>query len=118
VDTEELFFRANQEILSSIDIDLTRESFTQISMKEGRSTFVLAREKGIDPKTIHQLHERRNLRYSELLNQGVGAMESVCETLEKLADRVSMGVVTSCRRVHFDIIHKWLFTQLAAPWKA
>ena len=41
VDTEALYFRANQEILSSIGIDLTPEVFTQISMKEGRSTFVL-----------------------------------------------------------------------------
>jgi len=106
VDTEELFFRANQEILSSIDIDLTRESFIQISLKEGRSTFVLAQEKGIDPKTIHQLHERRNLRYSELLNQGVQAIEKVSETLENLSGRVSMGVVTSCRKIHFDIIHR------------
>ena len=106
VDTEKLFFQANREILSSIDIDLTRESFIQISLKEGRSTFTLAQEKGIDPKTIHQLHEHRNLRYSELLNQGVRAMEMVCETLEQLVDRVSMGVVTSCRRAHFDIIHQ------------
>lgn len=106
VDTEELYFRANQEILSIIDIDLTREDFIRISMKEGRSTFALAQEKGVDPKTIHQLHDRRNLRYSELLNQGICAMENVSETLEKLTEMVSMGVVTSCRRAHFDIIHK------------
>ncbi len=106
VDTEELYFRANQEILATIDIDLTRERFTRISMQEGRSTFVLAQEKGIDPKTLHQLHTRRNLRYSELLKQGVPVMDRVHETLQQLAGKVSMAVVTSCRRKHFDLIHQ------------
>jgi HAD superfamily hydrolase (TIGR01509 family) len=106
VDTEELYFRANQEILATIDIDLTRERFTRISMQEGRSTFILAREKGIDPKTLQQLHTRRNIRYSELLKQGVPVMDRVHETLQQLAGKVSMGVVTSCRRIHFDLIHQ------------
>ena len=106
VDTEELYFRANQEILATIDIDLTRERFTRISMQEGRSTFVLAREKGFDPKTLQQLHTRRNQRYSEFLKQGVPVMDRVHETLQQLAGKVSMGVVTSCRRIHFDLIHQ------------
>jgi HAD superfamily hydrolase (TIGR01509 family) len=106
VDTEELFFRANQEILAAIGIDLTRDCFTRISMKEGRSTFVLAEEKGVDPETIRQLHTHRNRRYSELLRQGAPVMDRVHETLQHLAGRVSMAVVTSCRRIHFDLIHQ------------
>ena len=105
VDTEALYFRANQEILSSIGIDLTLDCFTRISMKEGRSTFILAEEKGIDPKAIQRLHETRNQRYSELLSHGVRVMDGVRETLEHLSGKISMGVVTSCRRVHFDLIH-------------
>lgn len=106
VDTEGLYFQANREALSRIGIDLTRDLFEQISIKEGRSTFVLAKDKGIDPDTIHHLHEARNLRYSELLGHGIQVMEGVYETLDRLAGRMSMGVVTSCRRMHFDLIHK------------
>jgi len=106
VDTEALYFQANREALSSIGINLTRDLFEKISIKEGRSTFVLAKDKGIDPDTIHHLHEARNLRYSELLENGIQVMEGVYETLDRLAGRISMGVVTSCRRMHFDLIHK------------
>ena len=106
VDTEALYFQANQEALSSIGIDLTRDLFEQISIKEGRSTFALAKDKGIDPDTIHNLHETRNVRYSELIGNGIRVMEGVYETLDRLAGKISMGVVTSCRKMHFDLIHK------------
>lgn len=106
VDTEVLYFRACRETLSDVGIDLTPEKFTRISMQEGRSTFVLAREKGLDSKTIHQLRKRRNQRYSEFLNRDIHAMDNVCETLERLSGKVSMAVVTSSRKKHFDLIHK------------
>ena len=106
VDTEALYFQASREALSSIGINLTRDLFEQISIKEGRSTFILAKEKGIDPDTIDRLHEARNQRYGELLGNGIQIMEGVYETLDRLVGRVSMGVVTSCRRMHFDLIHK------------
>ena len=106
VDTEALYFQANREVLASIGIDLTRERFMRISMQEGHSTFVLAEELGFDPKTIKELHDIRNRRYAELLADGVRIMDGVSETLRELAGKVSMGVVTSCRKVHFELIHK------------
>ena len=106
VDTEALYFQANREALSRLGIDLTRDLFEQISIKEGHSTFVLAKNQGIDPETIHHMHEARNLRYCELLGNGIRVMEGVYETLNRLSGKISMGVVTSCRKMHFDIIHK------------
>ena len=106
VDTEALYFQANQEALSRVGIDLTRDLFERISIKEGRSTFVLAKDKGVGADTLHNLHEARNLRYSELLGNGIRVMEGVYETLDRLAGNFSMGVVTSCRKMHFDLIHK------------
>ena len=106
VDTEALYFQANREALASVGIDLTRDLFEQISIREGRSTFDLAKDRGINPDTIHHLHEARNLRYCELLGNGIRVMEGVYETLDQLAGKFSMGVVTSCRKMHFDLIHK------------
>jgi len=106
VDTEALYFQANREALASMGIDLTRDLFERISIKQGRSTFALAKDKGIDPETLHNLHEARNLRYSELLGNGIRVMEGVYETLDRLAGKLCMGVVTSYRKIHFDLIHK------------
>ncbi len=39
-------------------------------MKEGRNTFVLARDKGFHAKAIQKLRQYRNQRYSRLLNHG------------------------------------------------
>jgi HAD superfamily hydrolase (TIGR01509 family) len=105
VDTESLYFQASRETLASIGIDLTRDLFELISIRQGRSTFSLAENKGIDPDTLHKLHEDRNRRYSELLGNGIRVMEGVYETLDRLSGTCSMGVVTSCRKMHFDLIH-------------
>jgi len=106
VDTETLYFQANREILGSIGIDLTRELFMQVSMQQGRSTFVLAQQRGVDSATLERLHDIRNKRYADLLSGGVPIIKGVADALKKLDGKVSMGVVTSCRKIHFDLIHR------------
>ncbi len=106
VDTESLYFQANREVLGSIGIDLTPELFMQVSMQQGRSTFVLAAERGVEPATLDRLHDIRNNRYAQLLSNGVPIMDGVKETLNELDRKVSMGIVTSCRKLHFDLIHQ------------
>ncbi len=106
VDTEELYFRATQNVLAKVGIDLTRDLFIQISLKQGRSTFDLAAEQGQSQKVITQLRTDRNKRYSGLLKGGVRVLDGVADTLRRLHGKVSMGVVTSSRREHFEIIHK------------
>jgi len=106
VDTESLYFQANREVLGSIGIDLTQDLFMRVSMQQGRSTFSLAAERGIEQATLDRLHDIRNERYAELLSSGVRVLDGVMETLDELSGKVNMGVVTSCRRIHFDLIHQ------------
>jgi len=47
VDTEKLFFRANQEILSSIDIDLTREASDCLVIEDSERGLAAAKAAGI-----------------------------------------------------------------------
>jgi HAD superfamily hydrolase (TIGR01509 family) len=105
VDTEELYFKASREVLSEIGVNLTTELFIQISLKQGRSTFDLASARGVKPDVIDRMVADRNRRYSELLRQGVRVLDGVEEALERLQGSVLMGIVTSSRKVHFDIIH-------------
>jgi HAD superfamily hydrolase (TIGR01509 family) len=54
---------------------------------------------------IERLRHRRNDLYSELLQREACEIEGVSGTLEALHRKYVMGVVTSSRRDHFDIIH-------------
>ncbi len=105
VDTEKLYFQASQEVLSEVGIDLTAELFIELSLRQGRSVFELASAQGVRPDVIDRLHTKRNRRHSELLRNGVPILEGVQETLGRLQGKLIMGIVTSCLKEHFDIIH-------------
>jgi HAD superfamily hydrolase (TIGR01509 family) len=105
VDTEELYFRATRDVLSGIGVDLTRDLFIQISLKQGRSTFDLAAERGTSQEAINRLRADRNRRYGKLLRKELCVLYGVEDTLRQLHGKVLMGVVTSSRREHFEIIH-------------
>ncbi len=105
VDTEVLYFQATQSVLAENSIRMTRDQFIQISLEEGRSAFMLAIEQGMSPKAIAHLREERNRRYSDLLQNGALLLDDVIDTLSRLRNKVRMGIVTSSRQEHFDIIH-------------
>lgn len=105
VDTEKIYFRATRELLGQAGVTLTEELFQRISLREGRSAFDLALEKGIPQQEVDRLHTERNRRYTELVAGGVGILDGVEETLTTLGGRVLQAIVTSSRRVHFDAMH-------------
>jgi HAD superfamily hydrolase (TIGR01509 family) len=105
VDTEKLYFKASQEVLAEIGIDLTTELFIQISLKQGRSVFDLASAQGVNQEVLDRLRTDRNRRYSELLRKGVRVLDGVEDALRRLRGKVIMGIVTSCLKEHFDLIH-------------
>jgi HAD superfamily hydrolase (TIGR01509 family) len=105
VDTEPLFFRATQEILATVDVELTAEAYHDISMRRGGTVFDLAEARGISPDEILSLRKVRNRRYSELIDEGVRILDGVAETLERLHGVIPMAIVTTSDREHFDLIH-------------
>ena len=106
VDTEILYYQATRELLAETGVVLTPALFKRISLTEGRSAFDLAAERGVPQEEIDRLHDRRNRRYTELLEAGVRIMEGVRETLAELRGKVIQGVVTSSRRGHFETMHR------------
>lgn len=105
VDTEALYFQATQEVLAEQGITLSREDFTDISLARGESALALAAPAIQSQGDMGRLRERRNHRYSDLLKNNVAPMEGVYETLNGLRGKLSMAIVTGCRKEHFDIIH-------------
>ena len=106
VDTERLYFRATQEVLASVGVELTQKRFTEVSLKQGRSAFELVAQQGLSLDRVEQLREARNTIYAASLRQTAVAIDGVGEVLRRLYGQFVMGVVTGSRRDHFDIIHR------------
>ena len=64
VDTEHLYFRANQEALAGVGIELDADAYVELFLREGRGAWHLARERGLGPADIEALRAARDRRYS------------------------------------------------------
>jgi HAD superfamily hydrolase (TIGR01509 family) len=106
VDTERLFFRATRDILAKIGIDFSLEQYVDLILIRGKSTWDLAAQKGISPGDIACLREERDLLYSQFLRDESSVITGVEETLIKLHGKFLMGIVTSSRQDHFELIHR------------
>ena len=106
VDTEHLYFEATRVVMSSAGVDLTEQQYVEHFLIEGRGAWHLLQERGAGADEIALLREQRNDVYSQLLRRGPHAIPGVAETLEALRGRYVMGVVTSSRKDHFDLIHE------------
>jgi len=105
VDTERLYFQATQETLESVGVALDQEHYIEFFLRQGRGAWHLLEERGVSAQEIERLRRRRNDLYSELLQREACAIDGVAGTLELLHGKYVMGIVTSSRRDHFDIIH-------------
>jgi HAD superfamily hydrolase (TIGR01509 family) len=106
VDTERLYFRATQKALAGAGIDLTLELYKDVSLRQGRSLFYLAIEKGWTAEQVTGLREERDRIYMELLRAEPLLFPDVLKTLTELHKGYRMAVVTSSRRNHFDVMHE------------
>lgn len=106
VDTEPLYYQATRELLATLDVDLTPELYGRIGLAEGRSVFDLAAERGVDRGLIETRRQQRNVRYMELLSGGVPIRRGIAECLQTLHRRLTMGIVTSSQRDHFERMHE------------
>lgn len=106
VDTEALYFQASAETLKDAGVELSQEDFIETSLVKGQSVFDLAPATAFGPKEKEALRQRRDERYAELLREGVDVLPGVEETLVRLHGRLSLGIVTSCRHEHFQLIHR------------
>jgi len=106
VDTERLYFEATLQILAKTGVTLTKELYVEHFLIRGKGAWHLAEAKGYDADAISQLREERNELYGTMIEGGNLALEGVHDVLEKFHGRYLMGVVTSSRKDHFELIHK------------
>ena len=106
VDTEHLYFEATQQVLAQAGIRLTEDTYLELFLRQGRGAWHLAEERGVPPADIDRLRDERNALYAHLLDQAPRLIEGVLDVLEALHGKYVMGVVTSSRKDHFDVIHR------------
>lgn len=104
VDTEGLFFRANEETLARVGITLQWEQFEEISLTRGGSVLQLAQKPGTD--AFYKLRRERDDRYAGLISREPLVIDGVREVLDALRGKYVMGIVTSSGQEHFEIIHR------------
>lgn len=105
VDTEGFYFQACRSVLAEIGIDLTAAQFKEISLRRGESVFTLAADQGILADEISRLRAERDCLYADFLRTESCVINGVEEVLQSLHGQFRMGVVTSTRREHFEMVH-------------
>ena len=106
VETEHLYFKATQDVLATIDVRLTEDDYNELFLVQGRGAWHLAAERGVAASRIEALRDARNRLYADWLAQPPRLTADIERVLSSLHGRYVMGVVTSSRKDHFDLIHR------------
>ena len=105
VDTEFWYFKTGERALADIGLTLDKDQYLR-DMNQGLGTWTQARAAGIDEQTIGRQREVRDDYYQEFLRTEAIEIEGVVEALAELSKYVRMAIVTTSRRVDFEIIHE------------
>jgi HAD superfamily hydrolase (TIGR01509 family) len=106
VDTERLYFQATHKALASAGVELTLELYKEVSLRQGQSLFYLAAQRGFTAEQVAALRVERDQIYTGLLRAQPVLFPGVLEALHDLHKKYRMAIVTSSRRVHFDVMHE------------
>lgn len=104
VETELWYFRANEKAMKELGVTLELDYYLEL-MKYGGNWWELALERGITLDEINHARERRSRYYQHYLQTENIAIHGVEEVLSELSSEYRMGIVTTSRRVDFQLIH-------------
>jgi HAD superfamily hydrolase (TIGR01509 family) len=104
VETENWYYEANVKALAEIDIELTFDVYMEI-MARGGTAWEVARAQNISEEIITKQREQRDIYYREFIRTEHIEIDGVVDTLEELKKEYKMGIITTARRVDFDLIH-------------
>ena len=105
VDTERLYFQANQETFAAAGVALSERDYVELFLRQDKGAWHLLEQRDVSAADIQRLRDERNARYGELLAREARVIDGVVDVLDALHGRYAMGIVTSSRRDHFDVIH-------------
>jgi HAD superfamily hydrolase (TIGR01509 family) len=104
VDTERFFFEVNRDLFREHGIELTERQFLDWYLRDNCGAWHLI--DGVTPEMIVARRADRDVMYSaRLAAESIQPLAGVDAVLAHVGARVPMGVVTSARRDHFNLIH-------------
>jgi HAD superfamily hydrolase (TIGR01509 family) len=105
VDTEPLYFAATRECIELLGLELDEPTYWGL-MTRGRTSWELARARGISEDRIMQAREERDCRYRHYLLTREIEIDGVLDVLNALKDEYRMAIVTTSKRRDFELIHQ------------
>ncbi|MFA9373874.1 HAD family hydrolase [Poseidonibacter sp.] len=105
VETEKWYFQANVRALKELGITLELSRYLGI-MARGGTAWELAQEQGITKEIIDKKRFQRDEYYQEYLKTKDLEIPNVISVLNELSKKYQMGIITTSRRVDFELIHR------------
>lgn len=105
VETEKWYFESNVKALKEIGLNLDFDVYQDI-MTRGASAWEIAFNAGIPTNIINTQRERRDFFYQEFLQTKDITIPNVKKVLSNLSKKYKMAIITTSRRVDFELIHK------------
>lgn len=104
VETEEYYYKASKRALKEFfDVDVTFDEYMKL-MTDGKGVWLAA--PNASKEEIIIARDQRDLYYQEYLKNEDLAIDGIHDILKSLSKKYKMGIVTTSRRVDFEIIHK------------
>lgn len=104
VETEIWYFEASKRALKEFfNVDVSFDQYMKL-MTDGKGVWVAAKDATQDEIVVAR--EQRDIYYQEYLKTKDLTINGVVSVLKKLSEKYKMAIVTTSRRVDFDIIHK------------
>ena len=104
VETEKWYYEANKKSLGEIDVELEFDVYMEI-MARGGTAWEVAKKHGHSQAIVDEQRRRRDVYYREFISSQPIEIDGVVDVLEELSKEYSFGIVTTSRRVDFDLIH-------------
>ena len=105
VDTEIWYFEANKKALKELGLTLYMDIYQEI-MVRGGTAWEIAINAGITNEIINKKRIQRDIYYQEFLHTKNLEIPNVRKVLANLSKKYKMAIVTTSRRIDFELIHK------------
>ena len=104
VETEKWYYEATKLVMKQEGYHLTIDQYRETFLKHNTGAWHLLENS--NNYYINSLRNKRNSIYSTFLQTKDIYIEYLSNILDELYNNYKMGIVTSSRKDHFDIIHK------------
>jgi HAD superfamily hydrolase (TIGR01509 family) len=105
VDTEQWYYAALREAMLPLGVNFEQATYLEY-MAEGRTYWDIAVARGASPADIARQRQVRDRLYQDYLRRETLELPGVREVLKELSTHFRMAVVTTSKRVDFDLIHR------------